>query len=72
MDLAKVLAQLREELDTLNATILSLERLQQRSQRRDRPPRTVAAAKPKAKPVTALDRRGASDPRPPASDDKGA
>jgi hypothetical protein len=53
MDLNKVLAQLREELENLDAAILSLERLQQEGpRRRGRPPkalshlsRTVRAAK---------------------------
>jgi hypothetical protein len=39
MDLSKVLAQLREELENLDAAILSLERLQQDSPRRGRPPK---------------------------------
>ena len=41
MDLAKVLAHLHEELDSLNAAIATLERLQQGSRRRGRPPRLV-------------------------------
>lgn len=39
MDLSKVLTQLREELENLDAAILSLERLQQEGRRRDRPPK---------------------------------
>jgi hypothetical protein len=39
MDLAKVLASLHEELDSLNAAIATLERLQQGARRRGRPPR---------------------------------
>ena len=39
MDLDKVLAQLREELENLDAAILSLERLQQPGPRRGRPPK---------------------------------
>jgi hypothetical protein len=42
MDLYKVLAQLHEELDRLNAAILSLERLQQEGRRRGRPPKVVS------------------------------
>jgi hypothetical protein len=38
MDLAKVLEQLRRELDHLNAAIVSLERLQATEVRRGRPP----------------------------------
>lgn len=38
MELAKVLAQLREELANLDAAILSLERLQTGGRRRGRPP----------------------------------
>jgi hypothetical protein len=42
MDLYKVLSQLYEELDRLNAAILSLERLQQEGRRRGRPPKVVS------------------------------
>jgi hypothetical protein len=38
MDLAKVLAQLHAELENLDAAIASLERIQQGSRRRGRPP----------------------------------
>jgi hypothetical protein len=41
MDLAKVLASLHEELDSLNAAIATLERLQQGGRRRGRPPKLV-------------------------------
>jgi hypothetical protein len=39
MDLSKVLAQLRAELQNLDAAILSLERLQHEGRRRGRPPK---------------------------------
>jgi len=59
MDLAKVLQQLHEELQHLDAAILSLERLQTRS-RRGRPPSLLADARaalraedPAAKPKSA-------------------
>ena len=42
MDLTKVLAQLRQELENLDAAILSLERLQQEGRRRGRPPKALA------------------------------
>jgi hypothetical protein len=42
MDLSKVLAQLREELENLDAAILSLERLQQEGPRRGRPPKVLS------------------------------
>lgn len=43
MDLSQVLAELREELENLDAAILSLERLQQEDQpRRGRPPKAVS------------------------------
>jgi hypothetical protein len=43
MDLSKVLAQLREELENLDAAILSLERLQQEGHhRRGRPPKALS------------------------------
>jgi hypothetical protein len=41
MDLTKVLANLHQELDSLNTAIATLERLQQGGQRRGRPPRLV-------------------------------
>ena len=41
MDLVKVLALLREELDSLNAAIATLEQLQQGVRQRGRPPRLV-------------------------------
>ena len=42
MDLSKVLNQLREELDHLNAAILSLESLQGETRRRGRPPKALS------------------------------
>lgn len=42
MDIAKVLAQLRSELDNIDAAIQSLERLQRGGSRRGRPPRWMA------------------------------
>jgi len=42
MDLHKVLAQLREELENLDAAILSLERLQHEGRRRGRPPKALS------------------------------
>jgi hypothetical protein len=41
MDLTKVLADLHEELDSLNMAIATLERLQQGGQGRGRPPRPI-------------------------------
>jgi hypothetical protein len=41
MDLTKVLAQLRQELDHIDAAILSLERLQAKETRRGRPTRSL-------------------------------
>jgi hypothetical protein len=45
MDLDKVLAQLRAELENLDAAIVSLERLQTEGRRRGRPPKMQAAAR---------------------------
>jgi len=45
MDLDKVLAQLRAELENLDAAIASLERLQTEGPRRGRPPKLLAAAR---------------------------
>ena len=42
MDLAKVLAQLHEELEHLNAAILSLERLRTEEPTRGRPPKALS------------------------------
>jgi hypothetical protein len=44
MDLSKVLAQLREELENLDAAIISLERLQHEGRRRGRPPKALSEA----------------------------
>jgi hypothetical protein len=45
MDLAKVLQELHEELENLNAAILSLERLEESGRRRGRPPAVLAELK---------------------------
>jgi len=45
MDLDKVLAQLRAELENLGAASVSLERLQAEGPRRGRPPKLLAAAR---------------------------
>jgi hypothetical protein len=55
MDISKVLRQLRDELNYLDAAILSIERLQGVKSRRGRPPAVLAdlqrpPAKPKATP----------------------
>ena len=42
MDLSKVLAELRLELQNLEAAIQSLERLQEDKPRRGRPPKSLA------------------------------
>lgn len=63
MDLAKVLSQLREELNNLDAAILSLERLQQEGRRRGRPPKILAEVKETLKSES---RSVTSRPRPAA------
>ena len=45
MDLDKVLAQLRAELENLDAAIVSLERLQTEGRRRGRPPKMQPPAR---------------------------
>ena len=56
MDLAHVLQQLHEELENLDAAILSLEKLQRSGKRRGRPPAWLAevnqpkAARPQRQP----------------------
>jgi hypothetical protein len=57
MDLEKVLAQLRGELENVDGAIRSLERLQQATHRRGRPPLWLAENKDKKK-KTARSRRG--------------
>ena len=52
MDLVKVLALLREELDSLNAAIATLEQLQQGGRRRGRPPKLVPAGSNRAMELT--------------------
>ena len=45
MDIAKVVSELRQELENLDAAILTLERLQQSGpRRRGRPPESASAA----------------------------
>ena len=51
MDLAKVLAELRQELVNLDAAILSLERLKAEGRRRGRPPKLLAAMSKEAAPA---------------------
>ena len=45
MDLNKVLTELRQELNNLDAAILSLERLQLEGKRRGRPPKLLSEIK---------------------------
>jgi hypothetical protein len=46
MDLSRVLAELRWELERLDAAIVSLERLNEEGRKRGRPPKMVADIKP--------------------------
>jgi hypothetical protein len=48
MDLTKVLQQLHEELENLDAAILSLERLEEYDKKRGRPPNWLAEVKKRA------------------------
>jgi hypothetical protein len=61
MDLTKVLAQLRAELDNLNAAILSLERLQREGPRRGRPPKLLAGIKRTPRHQTAAEAEKVND-----------
>ena len=56
MDLSKVLEQLRKELENLDVAILTLERLQEKSLRRGRPPKVLAGLResPKLTPAAAV------------------
>lgn len=47
MDLTKVLAQLHAELENLDAAIASLERIEQGSRRRGRPPLWISKTRAK-------------------------
>jgi hypothetical protein len=60
MDLAKVLAQLREELEHLDAAILSLEQLHHGGRRRGRPPELLAEIR---RPGRVASPKGANEPR---------
>jgi len=54
MDVAKILAELREEREQLEEAIVSLERLAQgRGKRRGRPPAWMSAAKKRIKAASA-------------------
>jgi hypothetical protein len=67
MELTKVLAQLRQELDHIDAAILSLERLQAKEMRRGRPPKALIdfrKSRPAARRMTTVARpaqRGRTD-----------
>ncbi len=63
MDLQRVLAQLRSELENLDAAIESLERLQLTERRRGRPPSWLAAIKKPGRPRR-KSKPGRSDGRP--------
>jgi len=52
MDLEKVLAQLREELNNIDTAIVSLERLQREGRRRGRPPKAIAEIRNNIKVAT--------------------
>ena len=59
MELSKVLAQLRAELDHIDAAILSLERLQAKESRRGRPPKILGEmrkTRPPARRMTTVTR----------------
>ncbi len=58
MDLDRVVAQLRSELESLDAAILSLERLQRREGRRGRPPSWLAALRKQGGPRRKKNRGG--------------
>jgi len=67
MDLPKVLAELRIELENLDAAILSLERLQREGPTRGRPPKLLSELKKAGLPLVA----GKQLPRRKPSGDKG-
>jgi len=53
MDLAKVLFELHNELKDLDAAIMSLEKLQEASRRRGRPPKLLAELRKAGFPIVA-------------------
>jgi hypothetical protein len=69
MELSRVLAQLRAELEHIDAAILSLERLQAKESRRGRPPKILSEmrkTRPPARRMTSVTRsaqRGRMDPQ---------
>jgi hypothetical protein len=65
MDLSKVLSQLREELENLNAAILSLERLQQEGHRRGRPPKVLSQVTQASQAAS----KGAGEPIEPGAEE---
>ena len=60
MDLARVLQELHEELENLDAAIRTLEKLQETGKRRGRPPAWLAAVNGKK---TARKRKPRHDPK---------
>lgn len=60
MDITKVLAQLREELENIDAAIASLERLQFGGKRRGRPPAHLAPTPKTARSVEGRTKRAAA------------
>ena len=52
MDIAKVLEELRRELEHLDAAILSLERLQEKSVKRGRPPKLLSQLRRPGRPAS--------------------
>jgi len=67
MDLNKVLAELRVELQRLDAAILSIERLNEGGSRRGRPPKILSELKRSAEKseteAAPVRRRGRAEPR---------
>ena len=62
MDIARVLAQLRAELENIDAAIASLERLQHGGRRRGRPPGWLAQTEEKvARAAQSRGRRAAQE-----------
>jgi hypothetical protein len=67
MDVAKILADLRQERDQLEEAILSLERLATgRGPRRGRPPAWMAEVKRRGRPPGSKNKAKPAPPSPPA------
>ncbi len=65
MDVAKILAELRQEREQIEEAIISLERLARgRGKRRGRPPAWLSIAKKRGRPVGSKNKSAAGSAKP--------